>query len=75
MPSLTSLMDGPHVPLECSSRARQAERHANVAVAWASAAPHSRGLEALQRGDSVEPWYVDADAQPTILAWMGSHCW
>ena len=50
-------------------------KHANVAVGWTSAALHSRGPEALQRGDYVEPWYVDADAQPTILAWMGSHSW
>ena len=57
------------------SRVRQAVRHANIAVGWASIAPHSRGPEALQRGDSVEPWYVDADAQPTILAWMGSYAW
>ena len=39
---------------------------------WTFAAPHSRGPEELQRGDSIEPWYVDADAQPTILAWVGS---
>ena len=25
------------------------------------------------RRDSVEPWVVDADAQPAILAWMGSY--
>ena len=26
----------------------------------------------MRRGP-VEPWYVDADAQPAILAWMGSY--
>ena len=48
-------------------------RHANVAVGWTSAAPRAGGPGTLQGGDSVEPWYVDADAQPAILAWMGSY--
>ena len=74
-PGLLCLCDAPHEVLVRVSRVRQAVRHANVAVGWASAVPHLRGPEVLQRGDSVEPWYVDADAQPTILAWMGSHCW
>ena len=73
MPDLLSLQNAPHEALTRISRVRQAERHANIAVGWTFAAPHSRGPEALQRGDSIEPWYVDADAQPTILAWMGSH--
>ena len=25
------------------------------------------------RSDSIEPWVVDADAQPAILTWMGSY--
>ena len=29
--------------------------------------------ETLLRRDSVEPWVVDADMQPAILAWMGSY--
>ena len=73
MPDLLSLQNAPQQALMSRDRVRQAERHANVAVGWTSAAPHSRGPEALQRGDSIEPWYVDADAQPTILAWMGSY--
>ena len=56
-----------------SSRVRQAERHANVAAGWTLATSHARGAEALLRRGSVEPWHVDADAQPTILAWMGGH--
>src|SRR3954468_7155150 len=72
-PGLLSFHDAPHEALVRGSHARQAVMHANVAVWWTFAAPHSRGLEALQSGDSIEPWYVDADAQPTILAWMGSH--
>ena len=27
----------------------------------------------LLRGGAVEPWDVDAETQPTILAWMGSY--
>ena len=73
MPGRLSLQDAPHEALTHNSRVWQAVRHANVAVGWTSTAPHSRGPEALQRGDSVEPWYVDADAQPTILARMGSY--
>ena len=56
-------------------RVRQAKRHANVAVGWTLATYHARGPKAILRCGSVEPWYVDADAQPTILAWMGSHYW
>src|SRR3954470_6522908 len=74
-PGLLSFQDAPHEALVCGSRVRQAVRHANVAVGWTLVAPHSRGPEALQRGDSVELWYVDADAQPTILAWMADHSW
>src|SRR3954467_1955133 len=75
MPGLLSLHDAPHEALVRGSCVRQAVRHANVAVGWTFAAPHSRGPEALQGGDWIEPWYVDVDAQPTILAWMGSHSW
>ena len=75
MHGLLSLHDTPHEALVRGSRVRQAVRHANIAVGWTFTAAHSQGLEALQRGDSIEPWYVDADTQPTILAWMGSHSW
>ena len=37
------------------------------------AVSHTRRPEALLRCGSVEPWDVDADAQPTILAWMRVH--
>ena len=40
---------------------------------WTRATPHTRRPEALLRRDSIEPWVVDADAQPAILAWMGSY--
>ena len=72
MPGLLTRHDAPQVALEGSSHARQAERHANVAVRWTFAAPNTRRPEALLRCGSVEPWYVDADAQLTTLAWVGS---
>ena len=75
MPGLLSRQNASQMAQVSSSRVRKAERHANVAVRWTLAMSHARGPEALQRDDSVEPWYVDADAQPTILAWMGGHCW
>ena len=56
-----------------SSRVRQAEGHANIVVRWTLATPHVQRPEALLRRDSIEPWVVDADAQPAILAWMGSY--
>src|SRR3954462_909087 len=74
-PGLLSFHDAPHEALVRGSRVRQAVRHANIAVGWTFTAPHSRRPEALQQGDLIEPWYVDADAQPTILTWMGSHNW
>ena len=73
MPGLLTRHDTLQVALEGIGHARQAERHANAAVRWTSAAPDTRRPEALLRCGSVEPWYVDADAQPTILAWMGSY--
>ena len=73
MPDLLSLQNAPQQALMSGDRVRQAERHANVAVGWTLATSHARGPEALLRCGSVEPWYVDADAQPTILAWMGSY--
>src|SRR3954466_11406581 len=72
-PVFLSLQDAPHEALVRRSHARQAVKHANIAVGWTSPTPHSGGPEALRRGDLIEPWYVDADAQPTILAWMWSH--
>ena len=65
-----SFQNAPHQALVGSSRVRQAEGHANIAVQWTLAMPHARRPEALLRRGSVEPWYVNADAQPTILAWM-----
>ena len=73
MPDLLSLQNAPQQALMSGDRVRQAERHANVAVRWTLTTPHARRLEALLRCGSVEPWYVDADAQPTILAWMWGH--
>ena len=73
MPGLLSRQNAPQVALVSSSRVRQAERHANVVVRWTLAMPHARRPEALLRRDSIKPWVVDADAQPAILAWMGSY--
>ena len=72
MPGLLSRQNAPQVSLVDGSRVRQAERHANLAVRWTLAASHEERAEALLRCGSVEPWDVNADAQPTILAWMGS---
>ena len=57
-----SFQDAPHQALVGSSRVRQAEGHANVAVRWTLAMSHARRLEALLRHDSIEPRVVDADA-------------
>ena len=73
MPGLLTHHDAPHVVLEGNNHAWQAEWHANVAVRWTFAAPNTRRPEALLRCGSVEPWYVDADAQLTTLAWVGSN--
>ena len=68
-----SCQNAPQKTLVISSRVWQAERHANVAVWRTLAASHARRPEALLRCDSAEPWIVDADAQPAILARMGSY--
>ena len=73
MPNLLSLQNAPQQALMSGDCVWQAERHANVAVGWTFATPHARRPEALLRHGSVEPWHVDADAQPTILAWMWGH--
>ena len=70
MPDLLSLQNAPQQALMSGDRVRQAERHANVAVRWTLTTPHARRPEALLRRGSVEPWYVNADTHPTILAWM-----
>ena len=71
VPGLLSRQDAPQVALIGGCHARQDKRHANVAVRWAPAASHARRPEELLRSGPVEPWDVDADAQPGILAWMG----
>ena len=73
MPGLLTRHDAPQVALEGSSHARQAERHANIAVRWTFAMPNTRRPEALLRCGLVEPWYVDVDAQLTTLTWVGSN--
>ena len=73
MPDLLSLQNAPQKALMSGDRVRHSERHANVAVRWTLATPHARTLEALLRRGPVEPWHVDADMQPTILAWMRGH--
>ena len=68
MPGLLSRQDALQVALIGGRHARQAKRHANVAVRWTLAAAHARRLEGLLRCGPVEPWDVDADVQPNILA-------
>ena len=72
MPGLLTYQDAPQVALEGGCYARQAEWHANVAVRWTLTPSSARRPEALLRCGPVEPWDVDADSQPAILAWMGS---
>ena len=73
MSGLLSLQNAPQMALVSSSHVRQAERHANVAVWRTLAASHAQRPEVLLRCGPIEPWVVDADAQPAILAWMGSY--
>ena len=68
MPGLLSRQNAPQMALVSSSRVRQAERHADVAVRRALTTSHVRRPEALLSCGSVEPWDVDAEVQPTILA-------
>ena len=72
MPGLLSCQEAPQVALEGGFHARQAEWHANIAVRWALATSHARRPEALLRCGPIERWDVDADAQLTTLAWVGS---
>ena len=60
--------DAPQVALEGSSHARQAEWHANIVVQRTLAPAHARRPEDLLRCSPVDPWDVDADAHPSILA-------
>ena len=59
--------------LEGGCHARQDEQHANVAVRWTLTPASMRRPEALLRCGPVEPRDVDADAQLTTLAWVGSN--
>ena len=72
MAGFLSRQDAPQGALEGGCHTRLAERHANIAVRWALATSHARRPEELLRGGPVDPWNVDVDAQPAILAWMGS---
>ena len=72
MSGLLSRQDAPHVALEGGSRVRQAEGHANVAVRWTLAPTDAWRPETSLRRGPVEPWNVDVDAQPAVLARMGS---
>ena len=74
MPGLLTCQDAPQVVLEGGCHAGQAKRHANIAVRWTLTPSSTRRPEALLRCGLVEPWDVDADAQPDILAWMGGLC-
>ena len=72
MPGLLTYQDAPQIALEGGSHARQVEQHANVAVRRTLTPASTRRPEALLRCCPVEPWDVDADAQLTTLAWVGS---
>ena len=54
--------DALHAPLERDSRARQAERHANVAVGVASTPANTGQPEELLGSSPVEARDVDVDA-------------
>ena len=73
MPGLLSCQNALQKTLVSDSRVRQTERNANVAMQRTLTASHARRPEALLRCGPVEPWDVDADAQPAILAWTGSY--
>ena len=68
MPGLLSRQDAPQVALEGRLHARQAKWYVNITMRWALTASHARRPEKLLRCGPVEPWNVDADAQPGILA-------
>ena len=68
MPGLASRQGVSHAALEHHSRARQAERHENVAVRWTLASADTRRPHELPRRGPVEPWDVDADAELLTLA-------
>ena len=70
MSDLLSFQIASHQALMRSIRVRQTERHANVAVRRTLATSHARRPEALLRRGSVEPWDIEANAQPTILSWV-----
>ena len=72
MPGLLSRQNALQVALECDSRVWQAKWHANIAVRWTLTPSNARRPETSLRCRLVEPWNVDADAQPTILGRMGS---
>jgi len=74
-PGLVSRQDASRVSLVLSSAVRQAERHANIAVRRALAPTRSGRPKELLRHGSVEPWDVDADAQPPALVCHGSYAW
>ena len=68
MPGLASRLGVPHAALERLSRARQAERHADVAVRRTLASADTRRPHELPRRGPVEPGDVDADAELLTLA-------
>ena len=68
MPGLASRLGVPHAALEHLSHARQAKRHANVAVRWTLASADMRRPHELPRRGPVEPGDVDADAELLTLA-------
>jgi len=68
VPGFVGHLSVPHAALERLSRARQAKRHADVAVRRTLASADTRQPHELLRCGPVEPRDVDADAEPFIPA-------
>ena len=68
MPGLLSRQSAPQVVLECDSRIRQAEWHANIDVRWTLTPTNARRTKTHLGCGPIKPWDVDADAQLIVLA-------
>ena len=68
MPGFAGRLSVPHAALEHLGRARQAERHADVAVRRALASADTRQPHELPRRGPVETGDVDADMELLTLA-------
>ena len=73
MPGFASRLSISHAALERLRHARQAERHADVAVGWTLASANTRLPEEPPRCGPVNPGDVDVDAELLTLARVVSH--